>query len=144
VLWLPHDRCKDANAFGHAYFAAEPWRYELVKDRAEMDLAEAGLDEGNLDFWVSVMMRADFFELHMADGKRKPKGKAYGALTGKNILVLRALLFHSYDDRHPSYEAIREKAECSKSAVSRALRALKAVGLSWENLREAAREASTA
>jgi hypothetical protein len=124
-----------------AYFAAEPWRYELVKDRAEMDLAVAGLDERNLDFWVSVMMRADFFELHTADGKRKPKGKAYGALTAKNISVLRALLFHSYDDRHPSHEAIRERAVCSKSAVSQALRALKAVGLSWENLRDMGREA---
>jgi hypothetical protein len=93
-----------------------------------------------LDSKAKVLVRAEFFLGHMADGSSKPKGRHNGALSWKCLDVLRALLSHS-GDACPSYDEISEEAICSMTTVGTALKALKALGLSWENLREVGRGA---
>jgi hypothetical protein len=126
-----------------AFIAASPDRYdakyELEKARLA-ELAKAGFDERELDSKAKVLVRAEFFLEHMADGSPKPKGRQKGALSRTYLDVLRALLSHSGDTR-PSYDEISEEAICSTTTVGTALKALKSIGLSWENLREVGREA---
>lgn len=69
---------------------------------------------------------------------RTEKGKHYGVLTGKFVRVLRALLWLIHDGRsgqcNPSYETIAAKADCARSTVFEAIRALELAGiLSWVN-----------
>lgn len=68
------------------------------------------------------------------DGKRKH----YGMLTAKFVAVLGALLwgFHNAATGRcfPSYERIAEKADCARSTVYEAIKALEAAGiLTWVN-----------
>ena len=114
-------------------------KYELEKARLA-DLAKAGFDERELDSKAKVLVRAEFFLGHMADGSPKSKGRHNGALSRTYLGVLRALLSHSGDTR-PSYDEISEEAVCSMTTVGTALKALKSIGLSWENLRKVGREA---
>jgi Helix-turn-helix domain len=65
-------------------------------------------------------------------------GRHYGALTPKYIAVLRALLwkFHNAISGlcFPSYEALAEAADCGRTTVYEAIRALEDAGiLSWAN-----------
>src|SRR3954464_11954388 len=65
-------------------------------------------------------------------------GKHYGVLTAKFVAVLGALLwgFHNAESGRcfPSYERIAEKADCARSTVYEAIRALEAAGiLTWVN-----------
>jgi helix-turn-helix protein len=70
--------------------------------------------------------------------KRTERGRHYGLLTGKFVRVLRALLWLIHDGRsgqcNPAYETIAAKADCARSTVYEAIRALEAAGiLSWVN-----------
>src|SRR4051794_31355109 len=71
--------------------------------------------------------------------KRKTElGKHYGALTGKFVDVLHALLWLIHDSRsgqcNPAYETIAEKAACARSTIWEAIKALESAGiLSWVN-----------
>ena len=70
--------------------------------------------------------------------RRSGEGKHYGVLTAKFVAVLGALLwgFHNAQSGRcfPSYERIAEKADCARSTVYEAIRALEAAGiLSWVN-----------
>jgi hypothetical protein len=81
---------------------------------------------------VRVMMLA------RALSRRQEPRKAYGKLTAKHVAVLAALLwsFHNAGSGKcfPSYEAIADRAACSRTMVYHAIRALEAVGiLSWVN-----------
>lgn len=65
-------------------------------------------------------------------------GKHYGELTAKHVAVLGALLwgFHNAHSGRcfPSYEAIAAKADCARSTVYVAIRALEDAGvLTWVN-----------
>lgn len=76
---------------------------------------------------------------------RTEKGKHYGVLTGKFIRVLRAMLWLIHDGRsgqcNPSYETIADKANCARSTVYEAIRALEACGiLNWVNRIKRVRE----
>ena len=67
---------------------------------------------------------------------RTEKGKHYGVLTAKFVRVLEALLwgFHNAATGRcfPSYERIAEKANCARSTVYEAIRALERAGiLTW-------------
>jgi len=69
---------------------------------------------------------------------RKAEGKAYGKLTAKACAVLKALLWGFHNARSglcfPSYEKIAERADCARSTVAEALKALEGSGiLSWVN-----------
>jgi hypothetical protein len=69
---------------------------------------------------------------------RTGQGKHYGVLTAKFVAVLGALLwgFHNAGSGRcfPSYERIAEKADCARSTVYDAIRALEAAGiLTWVN-----------
>jgi hypothetical protein len=69
---------------------------------------------------------------------RTGEGKHYGVLTAKFVAVLGALLwgFHNAAGGRcfPSYERIAEKADCARSTVYEAIRALEAAGiLTWVN-----------
>jgi Helix-turn-helix domain len=69
---------------------------------------------------------------------RTGEGKHYGVLTAKFVAVLGALLwgFHNAQSGRcfPSYERIAEKADCARSTVYEAIRALEDAGiLSWVN-----------
>jgi hypothetical protein len=75
--------------------------------------------------------------------RRPEKGKAYGAVTAKFLVVLGALLwgFHNAASGrcYPSYEA--KRAGCARSTVYDAIRALERVGvLSWVNRLKRVRE----
>jgi hypothetical protein len=70
--------------------------------------------------------------------RRSGEGKHYGVLTAKFVAVLGALLwgFHNAGSGRcfPSYERIAEKADCARSTVYEAIRALESAGiLSWVN-----------
>jgi hypothetical protein len=70
--------------------------------------------------------------------RRNGEGKHYGVLTAKFVAVLGALLwgFHNSGNGRcfPSYERIAEKADCARSTVYEAIRALEAAGiLTWVN-----------
>lgn len=70
--------------------------------------------------------------------RRTEKGRHYGALTAKFLSVLGAILygFHNCRDGRcfPSYETIAERADCSRTTVYSAIRALELAGvLSWVN-----------
>ena len=69
---------------------------------------------------------------------RSEARKHYGVLTAKFLAVLGALLwgFHNAATGKcfPSYERIAEKADCARSTVYEAIRALEATGvLTWVN-----------
>jgi hypothetical protein len=69
---------------------------------------------------------------------RTGEGKHYGMLTAKFVAVLGALLwgFHNAKSGRcfPSYERIAEKADCARSTVYEAIRALEDAGvLNWVN-----------
>jgi hypothetical protein len=64
--------------------------------------------------------------------------KHYGALTGKFVDVLHALLWLVHDGKagqcNPAYATIADKADCAPSTVGEAIRALENAGiLSWVN-----------
>jgi hypothetical protein len=70
--------------------------------------------------------------------RRTGEGKHYGVLTAKFVAVLGALLwgFHNAQSGRcfPSYERIAEKADCARSTVYEAIRALEDAGiLTWVN-----------
>src|SRR3954447_24313214 len=70
--------------------------------------------------------------------RRSEEGKHYGVLTAKFVAVLGALLwrFHNAASGRcfPSYERIAEKADCARSTVYEAIRALEDAGiLTWVN-----------
>jgi hypothetical protein len=70
--------------------------------------------------------------------RRTEKGKHYGAITGKALAVLQALLWKFHNAQgglcFPSYEAIAEAADCARSTVAEAIKALEETGiLSWVN-----------
>jgi hypothetical protein len=70
--------------------------------------------------------------------QRTGEGKHYGVLTAKFVAVLGALLwgFHNVGSGRcfPSYERIAERADCARSTVYEAIRALEEAGiLSWVN-----------
>lgn len=69
---------------------------------------------------------------------RTEKGRHYGALTGKFVDVLHALLWLIHDGKsgqcNPAYETIADKAGCCLKTVYTAILALERVGiLSWVN-----------
>src|SRR5262245_6466242 len=69
---------------------------------------------------------------------RTEKGKHYGVITAKFLAVLDALLwgFHNCGTGRcfPSYEAIAERADCTRSTVYEAINALECAGiLTWVN-----------
>jgi len=69
---------------------------------------------------------------------RSGEGKHYGVLTAKFVAVLGALVwgFHNCQSGKcfPSYERIAEKADCARSTVYEAIRALEDAGiLTWVN-----------
>ena len=64
--------------------------------------------------------------------------KHYGALTGKFVDILNALLWLIHDGRsgqcNPAYATIADKAGCAPSTVCEAIKALESVGVvSWVN-----------
>jgi hypothetical protein len=70
--------------------------------------------------------------------RRTEPGMHYGVLTAKFVAVLDALLwgFHNAASGrcYPSYERIAERADCARSTVYEAIRALEAAGiLTWVN-----------
>jgi hypothetical protein len=70
--------------------------------------------------------------------RRSGEGKHYGVLTAKFVAVLGALVwgFHNAQSGRcfPSYERIAEKADCARSTVYEAIRALEDAGiLTWVN-----------
>jgi hypothetical protein len=70
--------------------------------------------------------------------RKVEKGKHYGSITGKDIAVLRALLFEflNWNDGRcfPSYEKISIAADCCRSHVATALKRIEAAGLlTWVN-----------
>ena len=70
--------------------------------------------------------------------RRTEPGKHYGVMTAKFVAVLEALLwgFHNAATGKcfPSYETIAERADCARSTVYQAIRALERAGiLSWVN-----------
>jgi len=78
--------------------------------------------------------------MHLARGlaRRTEPGKAYGALTAKFVAVLETLLWGFHNARSgvciPSYETIARRADCARSTVGEALKALEASGvMTWVN-----------
>ncbi len=78
--------------------------------------------------------------MHLARAlmKKTEKGKAYGSITAKALAVLEALLWSFHNARSglcfPSYEKIAEAADCTRSTVGEAIKALEDAGLlSWVN-----------
>jgi hypothetical protein len=70
--------------------------------------------------------------------RKTEAGRHYGVVTAKALAVLDALLwgFHNAKDGRcdPSYEAIAKRADCARSTVSLAIKALELAGvLSWVN-----------
>ena len=79
--------------------------------------------------------------------RRTEKGKAYGQITAKAIAVLEALLWSFHNAKSglcfPSYERIAEAADCARSTVAEAIKALEDAGiLSWVNRLKRVFEAS--
>jgi len=78
--------------------------------------------------------------MHFARALMRPtdKGKAYGPITAKALAVLEALLWGFHNARSglcfPSYETIAKRANCARSTVAEAIKALEEAGiLSWVN-----------
>jgi len=70
--------------------------------------------------------------------RRTEKGKAYGAITAKALAVLEALLWGFHNARSglcfPSYEKLADRADCARSTVAEAIKALEDAGLlTWVN-----------
>ena len=65
--------------------------------------------------------------------RRIEKGRAYGAVTAKALAVLEALLWGFHNAKSglcfPSYEKIAETAQCARSTVYEAIRALEDAGI---------------
>jgi Helix-turn-helix domain len=85
--------------------------------------------------------------MHLARclSRRTAKGRHYGAITGKAVSVLEALLWGFLNNRDgrcfPSYERIAERAACSRAMVSRAIAMLeRARLLTWANRLRRVRE----
>jgi hypothetical protein len=79
--------------------------------------------------------------------RRTEPGKAYGALTAKALAVGLALLFGFHNAASglcfPSYEAIAEKAGCTRSTVALAIQMLENAGvMTWHNRKDLVREAT--
>ena len=77
--------------------------------------------------------------------RRTEKGRAYGVVTAKALAVLEALLWAFHNAKSglcfPSYEAIAEAANCARSTVAEALKAIEDAGiLSWVNRIKRVRE----
>lgn len=115
-----------ANQFAGATARAQP------KPRREKMFGEGRLLplDRNAKARIMVLARA---LMH-----RTEPGKHYGALTAKFVRVLEALLwgFHNAASGRcfPSYEAIATKADCARSTVYEAIRALETAGvLTWVN-----------
>jgi hypothetical protein len=82
--------------------------------------------------------KARIMTLARALTHRTEAGKHYGVLTAKFVAVLSALLwgFHNAASGRcfPSYERIADKADCARSTVYEAIRALEDAGiLTWVN-----------
>ncbi len=82
--------------------------------------------------------KARIMVLARALSRRTEPGKAYGILTAKFLAVLGALLYGFHNSRDgrcfPSYEALAAKADCARSTVYEAIRALEDAGiLTWAN-----------
>jgi helix-turn-helix protein len=82
--------------------------------------------------------KARIMTLARALTHRTEKGKHYGVITAKFLAVLDALLwgFHNCGTGRcfPSYEAIAERADCTRSTVYEAIHALERAGiLTWVN-----------
>jgi Helix-turn-helix domain len=70
--------------------------------------------------------------------RRTEPGKHYGPITAKALAVLEALLWGFHNARgglcFPSYEHIAARADCARSTVAEAIKALEDAGiLSWVN-----------
>src|SRR3954462_12381877 len=83
--------------------------------------------------------------LALALSRRTEERKHYGVLTAKFLAVLAALLwgFHNSASGRcfPSYERIAEKADCDRSTVHNAIRALERAGiLTWVHRLKRVRE----
>jgi Helix-turn-helix domain len=68
--------------------------------------------------------------------RRTEKGRAYGVVTAKTLAVLEALLWGFHNAKSglcfPSYEAIAAAADCARSTVAEAIKALEDAGvMSW-------------
>ena len=77
--------------------------------------------------------------------RRVEKGRAYGVVTAKALMVLEALLWGFHNAKSgvcfPSYERIAEAAGCARSTVAEAIKALEDAGiLSWVNRIKRVRE----
>lgn len=69
---------------------------------------------------------------------RTQKGKHYGVISAKTLVVLEALLWGFHNARSglcfPSYETIAARAKCARSTVGEAIKTLEEAGiLSWVN-----------
>jgi Helix-turn-helix domain len=81
-------------------------------------------------------------------GKNRQPGQHRGPITRAFLDVLEALLWGFHNARtgccFPSYERIAEKAECARSTVAEALKALELAGvLTWQHRLTRIREACT-
>jgi len=70
--------------------------------------------------------------------RKTEAGRHYGVVTAKALAVLDALLWGFHNTKSgqcdPSYEAIAKRADCARSTVSLAIKALELAGvLSWVN-----------
>lgn len=70
--------------------------------------------------------------------QRSEPGKHYGEISAKSFAVFKALLWAFHNSKSgrcfPSYETIAEKADCARSTVYEAIRALERIGtLTWVN-----------
>jgi Helix-turn-helix domain len=70
--------------------------------------------------------------------RKTQRGKAYGRITAKAYQVLGALLHGFHNSKSgacwPSYERIMQQADCARSTVAEAIKALEECGiLSWVN-----------
>jgi Helix-turn-helix domain len=79
--------------------------------------------------------------------RRTEPGKHYGAITAKAFAVLEALLWGFHNARSglcfPSYETIAARADCTRSTVAEAIKALEDAGLlTWVNRITRIREVS--
>jgi hypothetical protein len=77
-------------------------------------------------------------ELARALLRKTEAGRHYGVVTAKALAVLDALLWGFHNTKSgqcdPSYEAIAKRADCARSTVSLAIKALELAGvLSWVN-----------
>ncbi|MDE2579129.1 MAG: helix-turn-helix domain-containing protein [Hyphomicrobiales bacterium] len=103
--------------------------------RARRDRIFAGFEK---PVTLDRNMRTRILTRAHALSRRTKKGKHYGAITAKDVNVLRALLFDflNWKDGRcfPSYETIASAADCCRSHVATAIKRLEAAGLlTWVN-----------